>query len=321
MRAIKSIDKKLAMIDTDLPIMDDDEVIVKVNFSGVNRADLAQVKGQYPPPKGITDILGLEFSGIIWKIGKSVQGYKIGDKVCSIVAGGGYAEYLKVKAKHLISIPENISLAEAGGMCEAFITAYQALEYIGKIKKDENILIHAGASGVGTAAIQIAKKIGSKVICTASAPKHDYCYALGADGCIDYKEQPWEETYNTINPKGADFILDFIGADYFQSNLKALAIDGTMVMLGFLGGIKIQDLNIGSILMKRLLIQGSTLRSRTDQYKADLIQSFISKYLSAKNFPFKIHIDEVFPVEKVNDAHQFMAGNKNKGKIVLEWPN
>lgn len=320
MNAIIAKDGKIQKIMTEIPTIKEDEVLIKVAYSGINRADLAQVKGQYPPPPGVTEILGLEFSGHIEAIGKKVSGWQLGDAVSSIVAGGGYAEFLKVKANHLIPVPGNIGIAEAGGMSEAFITAYQALEYIGQIKESENILIHAGASGVGTAAIQIAKFIGSKVVCTASEPKHEYCYSLGADHCIDYKGHPWQEKYSNLNPNGADFILDFIGADYFQDNLKALAIDGRMVMLGFLGGIKIKELNIAGILMKRLLIQGSTLRSRTDEYKADLIQSFRSQYLHKRDFPFKIHIDEVFPVDKIEEAHTFMTENKNKGKIVLEWP-
>jgi putative PIG3 family NAD(P)H quinone oxidoreductase len=321
MNAIVVKEGKIQIIDTETPAIGEDEVLVKVAYSGINRADLAQVKGIYPPPPGVTAILGLEFSGRIEAIGHKVSYWKIGDAVTSIVAGGGYASYLKVKANHLLPIPQNISLAEAGGMSEAFITAFQALEDIGKIKENENILIHAGASGVGTAAIQIAKSIGANVVCTASAPKHEYCYSLGADHCIDYKNNPWQESYATLNRKGADFILDFIGADYFQDNLKALATDGRMVMLGFLGGVKIQELNIGSVLMKRLLIQGSTLRSRSDHYKAELIKNFKDTYLKDNTFPFKVHIDKIFHLDQVEAAHKFMAGNKNKGKILLEWPS
>lgn len=315
-----SIDgKTLEILEHEIPFIDDQEVLVKVHYSGVNRADVMQRQGMYPPPAGVTNILGLEFSGEISALGSEVTSWKVGEKVCGIISGGSYAEYVKIRADHLIGIPNSMSMANAAGLPEAFLTAYQALIEIANIQKDELILIHAGASGVGSAAIQIAKNLGAYVICTASLAKHPYCFELGADECIDYKAISFSEYLKDKHTKGANMILDFIGASYFQKNLDSLALDGRMVMLGFLGGVNIDQLNIASIITKRLNIKGSTLRNRSNLYKKELVSGFCSKFLNGDQaFQFNPNIDKVFLLNEAAEAHRYMEENRNRGKIVLK---
>ncbi|WP_235299539.1 NAD(P)H-quinone oxidoreductase [Portibacter marinus] len=312
MRAIIAQNQEIAFVERPRPEISPSQCLIQVAYAGVNRADLLQIKGLYPPPEGASDILGLEFSGTVVKLGSEVKDISLGDKVCSIVASGAYADHLAVEASHLIHLTDNIDLKEAAAVPEAFITSYQSLIYIGEIQAGERILIHAGASGVGAAAIQIAKSCGCHVICTASKGKHDFCRSLGADECIDYKKVSFDQATSEI-----DLILDLVGGPYFQKNLKVLTTEGRMVMLGFLGGVNISETNIAAIITKRLKIEGSTLRARDDVYKSELISGLKKRFIFPDHFPFKTNVDREFDFENACDAHQYMAENKNKGKIVL----
>lgn len=296
------------------------EVLVKVEAAALNRADILQRKGHYPPPKGESDILGLEMAGTIVKLGPEVSRWKVGDRVCGIIAGGGYAEYATLHEQMALPIPEQMPNDQAAAIPEVFLTAFQALHWITKLKEGEKVLIHAGASGVGTAAIQLAKKLGATIFVTASASKHEACKQLGAQHTIDYKSADFAATILSLTEhKGVDVIVDFIGAAYWHKNIKSLAMDGRMVNLALLGGGKVEHFHLGQLLRKRLSITASTLRNRSLEYKIALTQAFHQHawplFIDGTLFPV---VDKVFPLEEVAAAHTYMERNRNVGKIVLQ---
>lgn len=294
------------------------EILVKVHATALNRADTLQRKGMYPVPEGATPILGLELAGEVVEIGSEVNDWSLGDKVFGLIPGGGYAEYAVIHEKMAIEIPETWTYQEAAAIPEVFLTAFQALKWLANIQSEETLLVHAGASGVGTAAIQLAKTMSIKTFVTASAEKHQICLDLGAEKAIDYKSQDFEkEILKLTDNQGVNVIIDFIAAPYFNQNLNVLKLDGRMVMLALMGGVNVQT-NLLSILRKRLSILGSTLRSRTLAYQIQLTEDF-KDYA----FPFfekkqlKPVIDSVFNWEKAAEAHHYMESNQNKGKIIL----
>lgn len=313
--------EQLYIGETKKPTPASNEVLVKVKATALNRADTIQRMGKYPPPPGASSIIGLEMSGVIEEIGSEVTNWKIGDQVCALLAGGGYAEFVTVHSQCLIPIPADFDFGKAAAIPEVFLTAYQAIFYLLKLKKGERILIHAGASGVGTAAIQLAKSLGAKeIIVTASAGKHQICKDLGADFTIDYKTQNFEEEVLKItNGEGVDVIIDFLAAPYFQKNINSMNFDGRMVMLAVMGGWKVEELVLINILKKRLHIMGSTLRTRTLEYKIGLTKDFIDyalpKFESGELQPV---IDSVYNWKDVADAHRLMESNGNSGKIILQ---
>ncbi len=297
-----------------------EELLVKVKATALNRADLLQRRGLYPPPKGASPILGLEMAGEVLATGGSVEGHSAGDRVMALLPGGGYAEYVVIPQDMAMRIPAVMTYEQAAAIPEAFLTAYQALFFLGKLEKGEKILIHAGASGVGTAAIQLAKAKGIEdIMVTASAGKHATCKSLGATLAIDYKNENFVEVIRPLTRgQGVHFILDFIGGPYFEQNLASLATDGRLVMLGFLGGTKVDSMNLGNILVKRLTIMGSTLRNRRLDYKIALTEAFadfaLPLFETAAMHPI---IDRVYNWAEVVKAHQYMEANRNTGKIVL----
>ena len=296
------------------------ELLIKVHATALNRADIMQRKGQYPPPKGESPILGLEIAGEIVEMGSEVTNWQIGDTICGLIGGGGYAEYATIPAKQALPIPKNLSFEQAAGIPEVFLTAFQAINWIGKLQKEESILIHAGASGVGTAAIQIAKAIGAKIFVTASESKHKTCLELGAEKAIDYKKENFQtKILEYTDGKGVDMIIDFIAAPYFQQNLNSLDFDGRLVILALMGGFKVPELNMLPILLKRIQIYGSTLRARTLDYKANLTKDLYDfAWPLFENGDFRPIIDSVYDWTEVAEAHQYMEANKNIGKIILK---
>lgn len=295
------------------------EIRVKVKATALNRADLLQREGKYPPPSGESPIIGLEIAGEVEKLGTGVQKWKIGDRVCSLLAGGGYAEYVVLHEDMAMAIPENLDFLAAAAIPEAFLTAFQALVWIANLKAGEKVLIHAGASGVGTAALQLVRLLGATAYVTASADKHALCTALGAVHCIDYKTEDFANAIKEYTEgRGVDVVLDFLGASYLERNLQSLALDGRMVMLATMGGAQAPNINLGQVLMKRLRIQGSTLRARSLAYKTDLTRAFMdltwSHFASGQLFPV---VDKVLDWEDVAQAHLYMEEYKNQGKIVL----
>lgn len=288
-----------------------EEVVVRVRAAGVNRADLLQARGAYPPPPGASRILGLE-----------IAGEANGMRVCSLLPGGGYAEKATAHRQMLMPLPEHWSFAQGAAVPEAWFTAFVNLFLEGGLRKGEAVLIHAGASGVGTAAIQLARDAGALVLVTVgSAEKAARCRELGADIVIHYREQDFAaRALEATENRGVDLILDCVGGSYLAANLEALARLGRLVNIGLLGGPK-AELNLGAVLMKRLRIIGSTLRSRPRDEHIAITREFRERYWDKLvSGAFKIVLDRTFPVAEAGQAHQYMAENRNIGKVVLEIP-
>lgn len=312
--------EQLELVDIKKPQPATDEVLVKVKAAAVNRADIVKRIGKYPnqPKENIS--LGLEVSGVIEELGSADSKYKIGDEVCGLMAEGGYAEYAILREDVIIPKPKNLSFIEAAAIPEVFMTAYQTLFWLGKLNESEHVLIHAGGSGVGTAAIQLAKQAGARVTVTAgSKEKLDFCQTLGADTLINYKEEKFsdvilEETEN----KGVDLILDFIGASYWDMNMKSIGVDGRIVLIGLLGGARVENFNLNHILAKRVQVTGTLLNPRSNQYKADLVKDLIDSSLEKfKTGDLKPIVDSTYKLSEVGKAHDYMQASKNIGKIVL----
>ena len=311
--------EELYLGNAPVPEISAEEVLVKVKATALNRADLLQRKGLYPPPVGESEIIGLEMAGEVEKCGREVKNWKPGDRVFALLAGGGYAEYVKVHQAMLMPIPADLGFEQAAGIAEAFLTAWQAVSWLADLKPAENILIHAGASGVGTAATQIASHRGASVWVTASSGKHQLCQRLGASECIDYRSHDFAEVIQKNTMKGVEVVIDFIGAPYFAKNMQAMAPDGRMVMLGFMGGMKVEQLNLAPLLFKRLKVMGSTLRARSLDYKIGLTRDFQENCLTLfQNGVFSPVVDSIFNWQEVQKAHAYMEANKNQGKVILK---
>ncbi len=312
--------QELKIGEVETPVPKENELLVKVFAAALNRADILQREGKYPPPAGASEILGLEIAGEVYSTGNKVKKWKKGDKVFGLLPGGGYAEYAVINESMANLIPPGLSFEEAAGIPEVFLTAFQAIVWHAKLQKDEKILIHAGASGVGTAAIQIAKMIGAEIFITASKEKHQICRKLGADHTIDYKSEDFVQRIRELTDNnGVDVIIDFVAGPYFGRNLNSLRRDGRLSVLATLGGGIADDADIRQILVKRLTIIGSTLRSRTIEYQAGLNREFM--LFSADKFEkgfIKPVIDKVFDWNDASEAHLYMEANKNTGKIVLK---
>ncbi|MEH7384431.1 NAD(P)H-quinone oxidoreductase [Bacillus sp. JJ1521] len=303
------------------PIIGDDDLRVRVMATALNRADLLQRRGKYPPPLGESEILGLEIAGIVEETGKNVSGIKQGDCIYALLPGGGYAEKARVPAGLAIPIPDGLSFEEAAAIPEAFLTAYLNLFELGKMKQGDFVLIHAAASGVGTAAVQLAREAGAIPIATAgSSKKLEVCQRLGAEYVINYHEESFSERVREITDgKGVDVILDPVGASYWDENLESISLDGRWVVIGGMGGYEIEKLNLRTLMRKRVSLIGSTLRSRTMDDKIRLTDAF-RKFAENrfKNGGLLPVIDRVFDWEQANEAHLYMEQNKNIGKIILK---
>lgn len=297
------------------------ELLVKIEATALNRADLLQKAGKYPPPEGASPILGLEMAGTVEEVGEGVTFFEAGDPVFGLLPGGGYAEYCTIHEELAMPVPESVSIEEAAGIAETFLTAFQALLWNGEIYDGETVLIHAGGSGVGTSTIQLAKQVyDAKVIATAgSQEKLDLCRSLGADITINYKEQDFAEVIEKeLGENRVDLVVDFVGAPYWDQNMKVLAMDGRLVNLALLGGASVEKMSMVPILRKRLTVRGSTLRNRTDLYKKLLTEEFTEVVFdligSGKIKPI---IDSVYDWNDADKAHERMANNLNAGKIIL----
>lgn len=305
----------------DKPEPGSDELLVKVEATALNRADLLQKKGNYPVPEGASPILGLEMAGIVEEIGSSTNRFDVGDHVMGLLPGGGYAEYCVIKENHAMPVPGSLSFEEAAAIPEVFLTAFQGLFWLGELFEDETVLIHAGASGVGSAAIQLAAQTsGSTIVTTASTEeKLELCKKLGANIVINYKEKDFADVIEEAHGSSpVDVILDFVGAPYWHQNIRLLAMDGRLVHLGLLGGAETENLDLGRILRKRLTIRGSTLRNRPDEYKALLTSEFSDHFLEKfEDGTLRPVIDSVYEWEEAEKAHQRMSNNMNAGKIIL----
>ncbi|WP_249871671.1 NAD(P)H-quinone oxidoreductase [Oceanobacillus saliphilus] len=300
------------------PIPKDGELLIKVKAAAINRTDIVNREsssGYLNNP-----IWGIEVAGIVEEAGTGTK-IAVGTHVMGLVNGGGYAEYVVMPAERAMVIPENLSFEEAAAIPEVFLTAYQTLFWIGQLRANESVLIHAGGSGVGTAAIQLSKQIGqANVITTAgSKEKLDFCRSLGADVCINYKEQRFdEEVLKATNNQGVDLILDFIGASYWSKNLSSIKVDGRWVLIGILGGAEIEKFNLMDLMFKRVQLTGTLLTPRSDRYKAALTTEFASKTMELfSNNELRPVVDHVFDFDQIQQAHEHMENNKNIGKIIL----
>lgn len=296
-----------------------EEVLVKVHATALNRADTFQRRGHYPPPEGASEILGLEMAGTVVEAGSGVIDWHEGDRVFALLDGGGYAEHTVVHTDRLMTVPPGLSMTEAAAIPEVFLTAYQALHWLGGVQSGHHVLVHAGASGVGTAAVQLARRAGAHPYVTASAPKHDVCRDLGAEATIDYETEDFAERIDDVTDGyGVDIIIDFIGAPYFHKNVDALATDGRIIQLATLGGSTVEQVSLRQLMAKRAHLLASTLRSRRLDYKIDLTQEFASDILPAFiDGDLRPVIDSTYDWTNVAEAHRRMENNKNAGKIVL----
>ena len=295
------------------------EVLVKVAAAGVNRADLLQAAGKYPPPPGASEIIGMEVSGVIADLGSGVAEWSVGQQVCALLAGGGYAEYVAVPAGQLLPIPDGVDLIDAAGLPEVACTVWSNLVLTAHLGKGQLLLMHGGASGIGTHAIQIARALGARVAVTAgSAEKLEFCRELGAEITINYRDEDFVQRLQA--PGGADVIFDIMGASYLDRNIDALATDGQLVIIGMQGGIK-GELNIGKLLAKRARVIGTTLRARPvtgPNSKSEIVQA-----VTAKVWPMiadgrvRPIIGERIPVERAGTAHKKLAAGEVHGKVVL----
>ncbi|MDF1655556.1 MAG: NAD(P)H-quinone oxidoreductase [Coxiellaceae bacterium] len=303
----------------DFPQIQAGTVLVKVEAVGINRADVLQRQGKYPPPAGESDILGLEVSGVISDIADDVSGWSVGDRVCALVGSGAYAEYCAVDAGMLMPMPQSLSFEQAAAIPEAFLTAMQALFTLGELSSNESVLIHAGASGVGTAAVQLAKSKSATVFFTAgSDAKIEKVKSLGGDVGINYKQQTFrDEILQHTQERGVDVILDFIGAAYFDDNIQCLAKGGRLINIAMMQGSR-AELSLRRLISYRLQIKGLIMRSRRIEAKREMTQRFVQHFLPLFDQQLlQPVVDATFSIEQVAEAHQYMEDNKNTGKIIL----
>jgi tumor protein p53-inducible protein 3 len=296
------------------------EVLVQIKATAVNRADLAQAGGTYPPPPGVTDVLGLEMAGEIIAVGEAVRGWNVGERVCALLPGGGYAERTSVHQDMLLRLPDHWSFAEGAAVPEVWYTAFVNLLLEGALSPGETALIHAGGSGVGTAGVQLAVFEGASVFVTAgSEAKLSVCRELGASLAINRIEQDFlEEVLAATDDRGVDLILDPVGGHYLSRNIHALKPLGRLILIGLLSGAS-SELNLGLVLRKRLRIIGSTLRVRPLEEKISITKRFRERYWPAfRNGELRPVIDTVFSVEEAQAAHSYVLKNKNIGKVILE---
>ncbi len=307
----------------DMPVPEprDGEVLIEVRYAGVNRPDVAQRAGSYPPPPGASPVLGLEVAGRIAKLGAGVTGWHVGDEVCALTPGGGYAEYCLASASHCLPVPDGLSLLEAASLPENFFTVWTNVFDRARLKAGERILIHGGSSGIGLTAIQLAKAFGAEVYTTVgNAEKAAYCREAGADTVFNYREQDWAAELAAVTGKqGVNVVLDMVGGDYVMKNLRSLAVDGRLVNIAFLNGSKVPDFDASVIMVRRLVMTGSTLRPRSVEDKAA-----IARALRENVWPLfasgrlKLHVNRTFKLDEVVQAHALMESSAHIGKIMLE---
>ena len=295
------------------------EILLRVHAAGVNRPDALQRAGNYAPPPDASDLPGLEASGEVVALGAGAEGWQIGDKVCALLPGGGYADYVTTPAAHALPVPSGLGMIEAAALCETFFTVWSNVFQRGALKAGESFLVHGGSSGIGTTAIQLAAARGARVFATAgSEEKCAACRELGAELAINYRETDFVEAVKgATGKKGVNLILDMVGGDYIPRNIRALAMDGRLVMIAFLSGPK-AEVNFAQVMVKRLTLTGSTLRPQSVAAKAaiaaDLRREVWPLLDAGKIAPV---MDQTFPLERADEAHARMESSAHIGKIVL----
>jgi putative PIG3 family NAD(P)H quinone oxidoreductase len=312
-------DQVMAWSEVEKPTAGPGEVLIRVHATAINRADLMQRRGFYPPPAGASSIMGLECAGEIAAVGADVTRWQIGDKVCALLSGGGYAEYAVAPTGSVLPVPAGLDFVQAAALPEVFATAWLNLFMEAGLQVGEKVVLHAGASGVGTAGVQLCKTFGNPCFVTAgSAEKIDACIALGADAGSNRKtESFFEKATAFAGPAGVNVILDPVGGAYLEDNLKLLGLNGRLVLIGLMGGSK-SEIELALLLMKRLRVIGSTLRARPVAEKAAVMAELEAKVWPAiERGEIKPIVDQVFAIEDINAAHDLVASDQTFGKVVL----
>ena len=310
----------IELTERPIPSLGSGEVLVKVEAFGLNRADVQQRKGVYPPPEGASDIPGLEVAGSIVAVGDGASDWSVVTRVAALLAGGGYAQYVNVPTELLIRIPDELSIEEAAALPEVSATVVSNLFIEGGLEQGQTILIHGGAGGIGSMAIQLAKAAGARVFVTASsAEKLAYCQELGADEGINYREEDFEQRVGELtNGQGVDLILDVIGAKYLQPNINALAVNGRLVIIGLQGGTK-AEVNLGVMLGKRARVIATTLRSRPLEQKNEIIKQTIARVMPlVDEGKLAINVSKIFDFSDLTSAHEYFDSGEHTGKIVVK---
>ena len=313
MKALQGVEGQVKWVEEPSPTCDVGQIRIRVAAAGLNRADLLQSAGMYPPPPGASQFLGLECSGVVSEVGPG-SSWQVGDRVCALLAGGGMAQEVVVDARHALPVPEGLSLAQAAALPEVYSTAWLNLFQLAGLKPGEKVLLHAGASGVGSAAIQLCKAFGSPCwVSVGSAERLTYCQELGAQGGVLRAEG-----LEGLKPFGPfDVVLDPVGANYAESNLKLLALDGRWVLIGLMGGRK-AELDMALVLGKRIQLLGSTLRTRNDQFKADLLSDLNQQVWPLFNEGrLSPQLAKAYPMEEAQEAYAELASNQVSGKLVV----
>jgi len=310
----------LTLAEGQIPEIAAHEILIQVAAAGVNRPDIIQRSGNYPAPKGASPILGLEVAGEVKAVGNKVSAWRVGDRVCALTNGGGYAEFVAVPEGQCLPIPAGLSLIEAAALPETAFTVWSNVFDRAELKAEESFLVHGGSSGIGTTAIQFAKVMGAKVFTTVgSVAKSNACLALGAEIALNYHDADFlEELKEATNGKGVDVILDMVGGDYIQKNLKLAATEGRIINIAYLQG-PVAKVNFLPVMLKRLTVSGSTLRPQSPEVKTQIAQQLLKHiwpFYADKSI--KPVIAEVFALNKAPDAHRLMESNQHIGKIVLD---
>lgn len=312
--------ENLRLAQAPLPVPQRGELLVRVAAAGVNRPDVLQRLGRYPMPPGANPVLGLEIAGEVVARGEAVDAFQVGDRVCALTNGGGYAEYCVVPAGQALSWPGGYDAVKAAALPETFFTVWANLFQLGRLKAGESVLIHGGTSGIGTTAVQLANAFGARPYVTAgSKEKCEACLALGAAAAFNYREHDFKEALKAVTGgRGVDVILDIVGAKYLASNLGSLAKDGRLVIIAFIGGTTVEKFDLAQLMAKRISITGSAMRPRTDAEKAGIareLEEQVWPLLDAGRCAPVVH--RVFPLAQVAEAHRLMESGTHFGKIVL----
>jgi len=320
MKAIQiASDQSLTWADFDKPVPGEHEVLIKVAATAVNRADLVQRAGGYPPPPGASPIMGLECAGEVVRVGPGCQRYGKGDTVCALLTGGGYAEYAVVDEGSVLPVPEGLTLTQAAGIPEVFATAWLNLFMEAGVKPGEKVVLHAGASGVGTAAIQICRVNAVDTFVTVGSDrKLDACLQLGASGGFNRHEGSFLQSASVFAPDGVDVVLDPVGANYLADNIQLLSLNGRLVVIGLMGGAR-SELDLAALMMKRIRLIGSTLRARPIEEKAVVMSQMEERLWSViASGGISVTVEAVLPIKKAEEGHALIASDQTIGKVVLE---
>jgi putative PIG3 family NAD(P)H quinone oxidoreductase len=312
----------MVLAEAEYPKIESNEVLIEVHAAGVNRPDVIQRQGLYPAPKGASPILGLEVAGVVSKIGSDVKNWKIGDEVCALTNGGGYAEYVAVPEGQVLPVPKGLNMIEAASLPETHFTVWANVFDRAGLKSGERFLVHGGASGIGTTAIQMAKALSAEVFTTVGKEnKIKACLDLGADLVINYQDQDYLDVLKThTEGRGVDVILDMVGGDCIQKNISLASMEGRIVNIAYLQG-PVAKVNFLPVMLKRLTLTGSTLRPQSDDVKAGIAENLkttVWPFYEGSSPKMKPVIAKVFPLEQVVDAHHLMESNQHIGKIILD---